>query len=53
VKVRVLLDGLGGMKAPDKDVDALKAAGGKVESSARRASASSRGSTSAITARRS
>jgi cardiolipin synthase len=31
VKVRVLLDGLGGMKAPDKDVDALKAAGGKVE----------------------
>jgi cardiolipin synthase len=31
VKVRVLLDGLGGMKAPDKDVDALKAAGGQVE----------------------
>ena len=31
VKVRVLLDGLGGMKAPDKDVDALKAAGGRVE----------------------
>jgi cardiolipin synthase len=31
VTVRVLLDGLGGMKAPDKDVDALKAAGGKVE----------------------
>jgi cardiolipin synthase len=31
VKVRVLLDGLGGMKAPDKDVDALRAAGGKVE----------------------
>src|SRR4051812_32679614 len=30
VKVRVLLDGLGGMKAPDKDVDALKAAGGQV-----------------------
>jgi cardiolipin synthase A/B len=31
VKVRVLLDGLGGMKAPDKDVDALRAAGGQVE----------------------
>lgn len=31
VKVRVLLDGLGGMKAPGKDLDALKAAGGKVE----------------------
>jgi cardiolipin synthase len=31
VKVRVLLDGLGGMKAPDKDVNALKAAGGQVE----------------------
>jgi cardiolipin synthase A/B len=31
VKVRVLLDGLGGMKAPDRDVDALRAAGGKVE----------------------
>jgi cardiolipin synthase A/B len=30
VKVRVLLDGLGGMKAPDKDIDALKAAGGQV-----------------------
>jgi cardiolipin synthase len=31
VKVRLLLDGLGGMKAPEKDVEALKAAGGKVE----------------------
>jgi cardiolipin synthase len=31
VKVRVLLDGLGGMKAPDKDVDALRASGGRVE----------------------
>jgi cardiolipin synthase len=31
VKVRVLLDGLGGMKAPGKDLDALKAAGGQVE----------------------
>jgi cardiolipin synthase len=31
VKVRVLRDGLGGMKMPDKDVDALKAAGGQVE----------------------
>jgi len=31
VKVRVLLDSLGGIKAPDKDVDALKAAGGQVE----------------------
>src|SRR5260221_4756423 len=31
VKVRVLLDGLGGMKAPDKDVAARKPAGGKVE----------------------
>ena len=31
VQVRVLLDGLGGMKAPDKDVDALRAAGGQVE----------------------
>jgi cardiolipin synthase len=31
VKVRVLLDGLGGMKAPDTDVDALRAAGGQVE----------------------
>jgi len=30
VKVRLLLDGLGGMKAPDKDVEALKAAGGQV-----------------------
>jgi cardiolipin synthase len=30
VQVRVLLDGLGGMKAPDKDVEALKAAGGHV-----------------------
>jgi cardiolipin synthase A/B len=31
VTVRLLLDGLGGMKAPEKDVEALKAAGGKVE----------------------
>jgi cardiolipin synthase len=31
VQVRLLLDGLGGAKAPDKDVDALKAAGGHVE----------------------
>jgi cardiolipin synthase A/B len=31
VTVRVLLDGLGGMKAPDKDVEALRAAGGRVE----------------------
>ena len=31
VQVRLLLDGLGGMKAPDKDVDALKAAGGHIE----------------------
>jgi cardiolipin synthase A/B len=31
VQVRLLLDGLGGMKAPDKDVEALKAAGGHVE----------------------
>lgn len=30
VEVRVLLDGLGCMKAPDKDLDAFKAAGGKV-----------------------
>jgi cardiolipin synthase len=31
VKVRLLLDGLGGLKAPDKDVEALKAAGGHVD----------------------
>jgi cardiolipin synthase len=31
VKVRLLLDGLGGTKAPDKDVSALEAAGGQVE----------------------
>jgi cardiolipin synthase len=31
VQVRLLLDGLGGMKAPDKDVEALKAAGGQVQ----------------------
>jgi cardiolipin synthase len=30
VQVRLLLDGLGGMKAPDEDVEALKAAGGQV-----------------------
>jgi cardiolipin synthase A/B len=30
VKVRLLLDGLGGIKAPGRDVDALKAAGGEV-----------------------
>lgn len=31
VEVRVLLDGLGGMRAPDKGFDALKAAGGRVD----------------------
>src|SRR5688572_19858052 len=31
VEVRVLLDGLGGMRAPDKGFEALKAAGGKVD----------------------
>jgi cardiolipin synthase A/B len=31
VQVRVLLDGLGGMKAADKDIAALRAAGGQVE----------------------
>jgi cardiolipin synthase len=31
VKVRLLLDGLGGMKAPEESVKALKAAGGQVE----------------------
>ena len=30
VAVRLLIDGLGGMKVPDKDVAALKAAGGQV-----------------------
>lgn len=32
VEVRVLLDGLGGMRCPDGDVEALRAAGGKVAS---------------------
>src|SRR5688500_3695527 len=31
VEVRVLLDGLGGMKAPDEDIEKLEAAGGKVK----------------------
>ncbi len=31
VEVRVLLDGLGGMRAPTKGFDALKAAGGRIE----------------------
>ena len=31
VQVRVLLDGLGGMKAPDEDIEKLEAAGGKVK----------------------
>jgi cardiolipin synthase len=31
VQVRLLLDGLGGMKAPDEGVEALKAAGGQVQ----------------------
>jgi cardiolipin synthase len=31
VEVRVLLDGLGCMRVPDKDLDAFKAAGGKAE----------------------
>src|SRR5688500_10422513 len=31
VEVRVLLDGRGGMKAPDEDIEKLEAAGGKVK----------------------
>ena len=31
VEVRVLLDGLGGMKAPEDDIEKLEAAGGKVK----------------------
>jgi len=31
VQVRVLLDGLGGMKAPEEGIEALEAAGGKVK----------------------
>jgi cardiolipin synthase A/B len=31
VQVRILLDGMGGLHAPDKDIDRLKEAGGKVE----------------------
>ena len=32
VQVRVLLDGIGGIKAPSRDIDALRAAGGQVQS---------------------
>jgi cardiolipin synthase len=31
VQVRILLDGMGGLHAPDKDIERLKEAGGKVE----------------------
>src|SRR5688572_15078433 len=31
VQVRIMLDGMGGLKAPEEDMDRLRAAGGKVE----------------------